>query len=252
MYFRNRAQAGRQLADKLVEYRVQNCAVIALSPGAVLVGAQIAMRLHADLMMLLTGDIVIPGENTPLAGVTSNNTMTYNPKFSSGQLYEMRSEYLSVIESQRIEKLHSLHVMLSDGGEIKRELLQRRVVILVSDGLSSGFSLDIANEFLKPVKLKRLVIVSPIASVSAIDRMHLVGDELRCLSTIENYMETNHYYDDNTIPAMPDIMKILRNTPVNWQVDGPKHFESVVLDPSNLPPEIQAQKDGLLRVKHET
>jgi putative phosphoribosyl transferase len=220
MYFRNRAEAGRKLAEQLAEYRVKNCAVIALSPGAVLVGAQIAMKLHTDLMMLLTGNIVLPGEDTTLAGITSNNTFTYNPKFSEGELDEMRSEYLSVIEAQRIEKLHSLHVMLSDGGEIKRDLLRRRVVILVSDGLSSGFSLDIAAEFLKPVKVSRLVIATPIASVPAIDRMHLVGDEVHCLSTIENYMDTNHYYTDNSIPSMQNILKIMRNTPVNWQIDN--------------------------------
>lgn len=219
MYFRNRAEAGRMLAGGLLEYRVKNCAIIALSPGAVLVGAQIAMRLHADLMLLLTGDITIPGENTALAGVTSNNTFTYNSKFSSGELDEMRSEYLGVIEAQRLERLHNLHVMLSDGGEIKRELLNRRVIILVSDGLSSGFSLDIANEFLKPVKLQKLIIATPIASVPAVDRMHLVGDEVHCLSTIENYMDTNHYYDENAIPDMPSILKIMRNTPVNWQLD---------------------------------
>lgn len=186
-----------------------------------MVGAQIAMRLHTDLMMLLTGNIVLPGENTTLAGITSDNTFTYNPKFSSGEIDEMRSEYLSIIEAQRLEKLHNLHVMLSDGGEIKRDMLRHRVVILVSDGLSSGFSLDIAAEFLKPIKIQRLIIATPIASVPAIDRMHLVGDEVHCLSTIENYMDTNHYYTENSIPSMPNILKIMRNTPVNWQVDEP-------------------------------
>lgn len=221
MYFRNRAEAGRLLAERLLEYRVKNCAVIALSPGAVLVGAQIAMRLHADLMMLLSGDIVLPGENTVLAGITSDNTFTYNSSFSSGEINEMRSEYLSVIESQRLEKLHKLHVMLSDGGEIKRDMLHRRVIILVSDGLSSGFSLDVAAEFLKPVKIGRLIIATPFAAVPAIDRMHLVADEIQCLNTVDNFMEVNHYYTDNFTPSMPDILKIMRNTPVNWQLDTP-------------------------------
>ncbi len=248
MYFKNRAEAGRKLADELLEYRVKNCAVIALSPGAVLVGAQIAMRLHADLMMLLTGEITIPGEDSVLAGVTSNNTFTYNSKFSSGQIDEMHSEYLGVIEAQRLEQLHKLHVMLSDGGEIKRDLLQRRVVILVSDGLSSGFSLDIAAEFLKPVKMQRLIIATPIASVPAIDRMHLVGDEIHCLSTIQNYMETNHYYDNNSIPSIPSIQKILRNTPVNWQLeefnDTPKRASS------SRQPNAVVKDDGWMHITH--
>lgn len=220
MYFKNRAEAGRELAIKLIDYRVKNCAVVALSPGAVLIGAQIAMKLHADLMMLLTENIVLPGESMPLAGLTSNNTFTYNNKFSTGEIEEMRADYLSLIEAQRLEKLHKLHALLSAGGEIQRELLRRRVVILVSDGLSNGFSLDIAAEYLKPIKMERLIVATPLASVTAVDRMHLVADEVHCTSVVENLMEVNHYYTDNTIPGTENLLKIIRNTPINWQIDA--------------------------------
>jgi predicted phosphoribosyltransferase len=47
MYFKSRAQAGQQLAAELLEkYRYENCAVVAMSDGAVLVGEQIANSLH--------------------------------------------------------------------------------------------------------------------------------------------------------------------------------------------------------------
>lgn len=220
MYFKNRAEAGRTLASELLQYRVKNCAVVALSPGAVLIGAQIAMKLHADLMMLLTENIVLPGELMPLAGLTGNNTFTYNNKFSTGEIEEMRSDYLGYIESQRIEKLHRLHQLLSAGGEIRRDMLRRRVVIVVSDGLKNGFSLDIAAEYLKPIKMQRLIVCTPLASVSAVDRMHLVADEVHCLSVVENYMDTDHYYTDNTIPSTSNLLKIMRNTPINWQIES--------------------------------
>jgi putative phosphoribosyl transferase len=171
------------------------------------------------LNMLLTENVVLPGESKPLAGLTSNNVFTYNNMFSTGEIEEMRADYLSYIEAQRIEKLHHLHMILSSGGEIKRNMLRRRVVILVSDGLSNAFSLDIAAEFLKPIKMQRLIVCTPIASVDAVDRMHLVADEVHCLSVIENYMHTGHYYADNTVPNTPNLLKIMRNTPINWQID---------------------------------
>jgi len=204
------------LAEKLDQYKQANTTIVALSPGAVIVGAQIAMQLHSALTMLLTENIVLPGENDALAVISSNNTFTYNDKFSTGQLEEMRSEYLSVIEGQRLEKLHKLHALLGHGGEIHRELLQRRTVILVSDGLNSGLSLDLANDYLKPVKTEKLIVVTPFASLQAVDKMHLVGDEIVCMSVLENYMDTNHYYDDNTIPPMDDLIKIITSTPVHW------------------------------------
>lgn len=111
MYFKNRAEAGRLLASELLEYRVKNCAVVALSPGAVLVGAQIAMKLHADLMMLLTENIVLPGEHQPLAGLTSNNIFTYNNKFSTGEIEEMLDSY-GVKESGLLQLIHAAYATL--------------------------------------------------------------------------------------------------------------------------------------------
>lgn len=225
MYFKNRAEAGRMIADKLGPYKKTNTSVVALSPGAVIVGAQIAMQLHSSLMMLMTENIVLPGESDPLAVIASDNTFTYNNKFSTGELEEMRSEYMGVIEGQRIEKLRKLHALLGHGGEIHRELLRRRTVILVSDGLSTGLSLDLAADYLKPIKMERLIVATPFASVPAVDRMHLLGDEIVVLSTLENYIETNHYYDDNTIPPMEDLIKVIMNTPLHWDMstnDGHK------------------------------
>lgn len=204
------------IAAKLDQYKTANTSVVALSPGAVIVGAQIAMHLHSALMMLLTENIVMPGESDPLASITSNNTFTYNNKFATGELEDMKSEYLNVIEGQRIEKLHKLHALLGHGGEIHRELLNRHIVILVSDGLNNGLSLDVAADYLKPIKTQKLIVVTPIASVPAVDRMHLVGDEIVCLSVLENYIETNHYYDDNTIPPVEDLIKVITTTAVHW------------------------------------
>lgn len=214
------------LADKLAKYKDRNNVVVALTPGAVICGAQIAMRLHSPLMMLLTENITMPGENDPLAAITPDNTFTYNNKFSTGEIEEMKAEFLSVIESQRLESLHHLHSLLGHGGEIHRELLRRRNVILVSDGLSSGFSLDVAADYLKPIKIDRLIVATTIASVQAVDRMHLIGDEVVCLGVVENYIDTNHYYDDNTIPPMEDLVKVVMTTPVHWDqsVNDGRHF----------------------------
>jgi putative phosphoribosyl transferase len=217
MYFHNRAEAGRLLADRLIEFAHQNVAIIALRPGGVIVGAQIAMKLHGSLSVLLTENVVLPGESDTLASITSNNTFTYNRMFSAGQIEEFYSEYHGLIEAQRLEKLHKLHALLGAEGEIKREFLDRHVVILVSDGFHDGHSLDAAADFLKPVRIKRLITATPIASVSAVDRMHLVGDEVHCLSVIQNYIATDHYYEDNTIPSTQDLFKIIRNTPIHWQ-----------------------------------
>ncbi len=183
-----------------------------------MVGAQIAMILHADLFMLSTEKVVIPGEPTALAAVGADNNMTYNPQFSSAEIDELTMEYQGVIEAERMTKLRKLHTVMGPDGEIPRDMLRRRVVILVSDGLSDAFDLRVAADFLKPIDIQRLVIVVPVASIPAVDAMHLSGDELHCLYTADNLFETDHYYEDNTVPKPDGLHKIMRNTPVNWHI----------------------------------
>ena len=87
MYFESRAQAGQILAAELVEkYRYENCAVVALSDGAVQVGEQIASALHCILTMLLIEEIPIPGEDMSFGGVSQNGGFTYNGMFSAGEI----------------------------------------------------------------------------------------------------------------------------------------------------------------------
>ena len=218
MYFKNRAEAGRKLAAQLQKYQKENVAIVALSEGSVIVAAQVAMRLHGSLSMLLTENINLPGEPDAIAAVTSAGTFTKNNMFSAGQLEEMMIDYHTFIEEQRIQRFHHMNMLMTHDGEIKKENLRRHVVILVSDGLMNGFSLDVAYDYLKTIAIKKLVVATPVASVSAVDRMHLVADELFCLDVKPNYISTDHYYDDNTIPSGDSIGRVMKNISMNWRV----------------------------------
>lgn len=217
MYFTNRAEAGRSLAEKLCKYETSLCSVVALSPGGVLVGAQIAMRIHASLLFLVTEKVILPGELQPLASMTST-TFTYNSTLSSGEIDEYVTEYRGMIDERRREKQHQINMMTSEGAEIDPALLRGHTVILVSDALQTGISIDVAMDYLKPLKLDMLIIATPLATPKAVDKMHLAADEIYCLNVAENLMETDHYYDDNTVPNQEGLMKILRNIAISWKV----------------------------------
>lgn len=217
MYFKNREVAGQQLAGLIVpKYRYENTAVVAMSDGGVVVGSSIAAQLHCVLMLLLGEDINLPGEPDPVGSVNQHGIFTYNGMYSAGQLEEFESEYRNYLEQKKMEKIHSINALLGSGGVIEPDLLRYHNVILVSDGLSSGLSLDAAAAFLKPYKLERLIVATPMASVAAVDRMHLLTDEIYCLSVVENMMEIDHYYDDNTMPPHEQIIKSIQDIVLKW------------------------------------
>jgi putative phosphoribosyl transferase len=218
MYFENREQAGQILAAELLQsYRYENCAVIALSDGAVPVGEQIAGALHCILTMLLIEEIDVPGEGVSFGGVSQSGGFTYNGMFSAGELEEYNSEYHGYLDQERQKAFQKINRLLGDGGLIDHDMLRDHVIILVADGLDTGASLDVAAEFLKPIRIKKLVVATPIATVQAVDKLHMLADELHILDVKENFMGIDHYYDQNTIPSHEDTIARLNQMILNWR-----------------------------------
>jgi predicted phosphoribosyltransferase len=218
MYFENREQAGQILAAELLEeYRYEDCAVVALSDGAVLVGEQIAKSLHCVLTLLLIENIDVPGEGVSFGGVSQNGNFTYNGMFSAGELEDYTSEFHGYLEEQKREAFQRINHLLGDGGLIDNAMLRDRVIILVADGLDTGASLDSAVDFLKPIRIKRLVIATPVSSVQAVDKVHILADELHILDVKSNFMGTEHYYNQNNIPSHEDTIAKINQIVLNWR-----------------------------------
>ncbi|MFI5212711.1 MAG: phosphoribosyltransferase [Candidatus Saccharimonadales bacterium] len=218
MYFESRAQAGQILAAELYErYRYENCAVVALSDGAVQVGEQIAQSLHCILTMLLIEEIAVPGESVSFGGISQSGNFTYNGTFSSGEVDDYASEYHGYLEEQKREAFQRINRLIGDGGVIDHDMLRDHTVILVADGIDDSIELDVAVDFLKPVRIQRLVVVTPVATIAAVDKLHMLADELHVLDVKENFMGTNHYYDQNDIPSHDDTIAKINQIVLNWR-----------------------------------
>ena len=218
MYFENREQAGQLLAAELFDkYRYENCVVVSLSDGAVLVGEQIAKSLHCIVTLLLIEEIEVPGEGISFGGVSQNGGFTYNGMFSVGEIEEYTTEYHGYLDQQRQQAFQRINRLLGDGGLINNEMLRDHVVILVADGLDTGASLDVAVEFLKPIRIKRLVVATPVSTVQAVDKLHILADELHILDVKENFMGVDHYYNQNTIPSHEDTIAKINQIVLNWK-----------------------------------
>lgn len=218
MYFESRAQAGRELAKVLAEkYRYENCAVVALSDGGVLVGEQIAASLHCILTMLLIETVEIPGENMTFGAVSESGAFTYDGMLSAGEIDEYTTEFHGYLEDQKREAFSKINRLLGDGGIIDHEMLREHTIILVDDGLNNGAAIDVALDFIKPIKIARLVVAAPVANVSVVDKLHMGADELHILDVKANYLGTDHYYETNNIPSHEDTVAKINQIVLNWR-----------------------------------
>ena len=217
MYFSDRAQAGKQLVPELLKYKDKKCTLVALSDGAVVVAAQLAAILECPITMLMTSPIVAPGEPDAVASINQEGVYSFNSRYSSGEQEEFDMEYHHVFEQQKLDRLGEMHRLLGRNELIRKDLLKGRTVILVADGLGSVASIDSAILFLKSIKVKRLVIATPFAEIHVVDRMQILADDIACLSVIQNFMGTDHYYENNQIPPHETVVKTIQNMIQKWQ-----------------------------------
>lgn len=218
MYFESRAQAGHLLSAQLAErYRYENCAVVALSAGGVIVGEQVAAQLHCILTMLVTEEIEIPGENMSIGAVSQAGNFTYNSEFSSGEIDEYVGEFHGYLDDQKRQAFSRINRLLGDGGLIQQDMLRDRIVILVSDGLADAAILSVALDYLKPIRIRKLVVAAPVATVPVVDTLHVMADELHILDVKENFMGIDHYYEDNRIPSKEEAIAKINEIILNWR-----------------------------------
>jgi putative phosphoribosyl transferase len=218
MYFASRVQAGRMLAAQLAKkYRYENCAVMALGDGGAMVGTQIAVQLHCVLTMMDSAEIMLPQEPQAIAGITGGGAVAYNHSYSTGELEELVGENYGFIEQEKLSRMHDLNQLVGSSGTINKELLKGHNVIIVSDGLKTGFVIDLAVEFLKPIAIEKLIVAVPFASVQAVDRMHVLSDDLYCLNVIEDYIDTDHYYDKQDVPDHETVLRTIEQIILKWK-----------------------------------
>lgn len=218
MYFESRSRAGIILAKQLIEtYRYKDCAVVSVSNGGVLVGEQIASRLHCVLMLLLSKEIEVPGEGVSFGAVSQMGDFTYNSEFSTGEIEEYASEFHGYLDDQKRQTYSELNRLIGEGGTVDKELLRNRNIILVSDGLSNSNSVKVALDFLKSIRIKKLIVAAPVAAIGVVDVLHVDADELHLLDVRDNFLGTDHYFDDNTVPTLEESIKKINQTILNWR-----------------------------------
>ncbi len=212
MYFHDRKEAGRLLADSFTgSHRKKHMAVLAVSPGGVIVGREIARKLHTSMSLLLTEPVGMPGvaKTDTIGLIDQDGHFTYNKMMPTGLLTEILTEMRTYLENQKMQKLHKLTRAMSGEGFIEPDMFHNCHVIIVSDGFRNGLSFEAAKHYLKTIKTKKIIAAAPNVSVPAVDRLHIQADEMKILDVLEPYLDTDHYFEDNTVPDIQELKTLM-------------------------------------------
>ena len=217
MYFHDRAQAGDQLADQLAQYRWDNTAVVALSPGGVVVGEQIARRLHSALSILMTSRITAPGDDSLVIGtLDQSGTFTNNSMISAGEMEEYMQDMRNYVEEEKMRQMYQMTTVIGENGLADPAQLEGRTVIIATDGVNNGLSFDAALHFLGRINTERIIAAIPVGPGEVIERLNGMVDELHYLYIPDSFFSVSHYYTDEAKIDPDSVMERINNIVTNW------------------------------------
>ncbi len=212
LYFKNRVEAGNELAKKLEKYKGQKNAIVALGDGSVMVAAPIIKEVPALITMLVTEAVALPGESDPVGYVDQNGVFVPNKRLTQSQQEGFNSEYRSYIEQQKFQKFRTMNALYGGSEFFPVSELHDHNIIMVSDGFSSGPLLESLVELLKPIRLKNFIVATPVACVTTMQAIKEHADDVFCLNVAQFYMGVNHYYADNTLPEHQKVLSFLKTS----------------------------------------
>lgn len=166
--FKDRQDAGSRLAKMLEAYKDSNAIVLAIPAGGVPVAAVIAKDLNLSLDLAMVSKITLPwNTEAGFGAVAFDGTMRLNERMLAGlglsdEQMEQRIEVTSNKVQRRLRELR--------GDRPIPDLSERRV-LLVDDGIASGFTLRVAVEALKNKSASEIVVAVPTSHRESLERL---------------------------------------------------------------------------------
>ena len=208
--FRDRADAGRRLAERLAAMALERPVVLVLPRGGVPVGAEIAKALGAPLDVAFVRKIGAPDQPELAVGAIADGTdpeIVLNQKvvqelgLSEEYLTAQATRELGAIEQRRRE-YQALRPQIEWAG---------RDVIVVDDGVATGMTMQAALRHIRRQHPRRLIAAAPVTSREALVLLRKEADEVVCLGSPSGFGSVGSFYDVFTQVSDEEVAALLKS-----------------------------------------
>ena len=201
MKFRDRVDAGRQLATRLDSYADrEDVVVLGIPRGGVSVAFEVARALNAPLDIFLSRKLGVPGHEELAFGAIAANDGRYLDKrvIEAAGISEQQIERVT----QNVKNTLQQRALLYRGNRPPLDVTGR-IIILVDDGIATGASVYAAINALRQMKPAELVLAVPVAPASTCAWLRPEVDQLVCVHAPEEFYAVGQFYE--SFPQVEDV-----------------------------------------------
>jgi putative phosphoribosyl transferase len=204
--FLDRAEAGHLLAIELSGLKGRNAVVLGIPRGGIIIAQELALRVEADLDIVLSRKLGTPGQSELAMGSLSEDGSV----FVNEGVVQMFGVTDSDIEQEKARQMAEIqrrsrlirHVL-------PKTPLKDRLVIVTDDGVATGATMQAALWAVRQEKPQRLIAAMPVASEEAIDRLAADADEIICLRQPAYFYAVGQFYIQFTQIEDEEVLRIL-------------------------------------------
>jgi putative phosphoribosyl transferase len=203
--FRDRAEAGQLLAERLRTYSGRDdVVVLALPRGGVPVAYEVAKELGAPLRVFVVRKIGVPGhEELAMGAIASGGVLVLDEDLVRGLGIDREQLERSIAaESRELERRQRLY-----GGDALG--LEGKTVVLVDDGLATGSTMRAAAAAVRRAGPARVIVAVPVASTETCAQFREVVDEIVCELTPKPFHAVGLWYDDFSQTTDDEVRELL-------------------------------------------
>lgn len=192
--FQDRRQAGRSLAQALKSKGIDFDLVMAVPRGGVIVGEEVASCFGKPLDVVMAKKIDDPClPDYAIGAVTPDGEILLHEGVDNELIARDHDEIIKLAErikneiNSRLKEFRNYHQPLNP---------KDKRVLLVDDGIASGFTIKGAVSYLQRLQARQVFIAVPVCSNSAFTSLSKIVDEIICLEIPRAFYAVGQFYQD--------------------------------------------------------
>lgn len=205
--YRDRREAGAELASRLTHYKGQKAVVLALPRGGVPVAYEVAQALDATLDVFLVRKLGVPQHpELAMGAIASGGVRVVNEDVVSW--YGIPAHVIEAVAREEQAELERRERAYREGAAPPD--LRGRTVLLVDDGLATGSTMKAAVQALQAHGPGRIVVAVPVGSADTCEAFADLADEVVCARAPAHFGAVGAWYEDFSQTTDAEVHELLR------------------------------------------